>query len=359
MRVLYIPNERPTRTQTGYRRALSNLNESGLIDDLAIFSLQLRILNGGDIETEISHLLRLTKEFRPDTILIQRPQLTHLKNRHLEKLRESSSFSLIYHEADPYALPLHPLPASSRAVARHADVVFTVGTGAFFSNFRRVGVKDVRFMPSGYANDYTIEIDETNFATKTHDVVVMANKQTPRLRGLPNWRERIKFVELLQDRFGDRLAIYGNNWEGPGAMGPSDYYKQDETVHSGWITANWDHFAEEPHYFSNRLPTALAAGSVHATTRHSGFDEIFPRETERFLLLGDSPNHLVDLIEKKLSESPKSELIASSLDARIFADKHFRQDRQIVKMLNFRGLEVDPSRADEIWNVSGVINTQI
>jgi hypothetical protein len=314
--------------------------------------MELRISSGGNPEDVAQALIQRVRDFKPTHIFMQRPENTRLKQRHLSAMRAVLDFKLMYHEADPYLGPLHPLPFASRAVAKFSDVVFTIGSGAFIRNFTRLGVKDVRYVPWCFEPDRVGAFEEVAISKKSHDVVVIAHRNNPRWRGLPNWRERIRFVELLQERFGDRLAIYGRNWTGVGAKGLADFHTQSETIKTGWITANWDHFASEPKYFSNRLPISLASGSVHATTRHPGYDELFPEDTRDFLLLGTSPEHLVAGISEKLQKSSKDELLSVASEARSFAEKYFRQDRKIVEMLNFSGLEVSPTKAEECWNVN-------
>jgi len=350
--VLYIPNERPHFSQVSYRRTLTNLRDSRLIADLSVFSLQLRILNGGEPEEEIEALIRRVADFKPNVVLIQKPALTSLRAGHLSRLRACAEFKLIYHEGDPYAWPLHSLPRASRHVARFADVIYTMGSGEFANNFKRLGARDVRYLPWGFAPDYVGEFTPATLQMKTHDVVVIANRLTPRFRGLPNWRDRIHFVELLQSRFGDRLGLYGKNWSGPGALGPADFYSQSEIVKTGWITANWDHFAKEPKYFSDRLPIALAAGSVHATTYHPGYEDIFPEQTRDFLIWGKSPEALVDLISQKIENTTKSDFLALAQQANLFAESNFRIDRQAVSMINFDGIHINPIAADSAWDIS-------
>ena len=359
MKILYIPNERPGKPQTGFRRSFTNLRTSGLIQDLSVFSLQLRILNGGEPEVEISNLIKRVRDFQPNIIFIQKAELTGLRKRHIRRMRQAADFKLIYHEGDPYTGPLHPLPLASRAVGNQSDVVFTVGDGVFARNFRNAGARDVRYVPHCFELDLVGEYKQVDETEKIHDVVVVANRHTPRFRGLPNWRERIRFVQQLQHRFGDRLGLYGNYWDGIGAKGPTPFAQQSETIKSGWISANWDHFAGESKYFSDRLPISLAAGSVHATTWHPGYDELFPPETTEFLILAKSPEALVDAISEKLENTKKIDLLNSGIQARNFAEANFRQDRKMVEMLNYERVVIDPDKAEACWDVGLEITAEI
>ena len=346
-----MPNESGDFRQVGLRRPLANLLTAGLVEDVSIFSLQWRQREGGDAELHRQDLIARVRDFQPNLILMQHMGSTGLTSGHLKAMRRSCDFELIYHEADPYSRYLHPLPRAAAAVGRAADVVFTVGASTFAGNFARRGVRDVRWEPSPFDPERFHHQSLTSRQVPLHDVVLIANRNRPRLRGLPNWRDRIKFVQYLQDRFVGRLAVYGNGWEGPGAMGPVDFSRQDEAIRSGWVSANWDHFAEEARYFSNRLPISLAAGSVHATTHHDGYDELFEPPTRQFLLTSRSHEGLADAIEEHLGLTSPEQRFAAGLEAQKFAHARFRQDEQLVRFLNYREERVVPMRATNSWDI--------
>jgi hypothetical protein len=353
-RVLYVPNEWGPHSQPGIRRTLANLLDAGLLSDVSVFSLQWRIENGGDAEQHRQDLLARVREFRPNIILMQHlGTSTGLRDEHFRAMRSIGDFDLIYHEGDPYSRYLHPLPAPAKAAGRASTVVFTVGAGVFTENFRRSGSRDVRWAPSVFEADRNRAVPDSPLGARRHDVVIVANRNRPRLRGLPNWRDRIEFVSHLQQRFGERLAIYGHGWEGVGALGPVDFSLQQEAIRSAWVSANWDHFASEPKYFSNRLPISLAAGSIHATTNHRGYESVFGPRTSPFLLLGSTPRSLGDAIEKYLTVTSVSERNAAIAEGESFANRAFRQDEQVVSFLNFREVKVDRAAATASWNIDG------
>lgn len=350
MRVLYVPNEDGAFRQDGFRRPFANLLTAGLLESVSVFSLQMRIRGGGAAEDHRNGLVSRVREFRPDLVLMQHVGATGLRDRHLEEMRSAGKFALVYHEGDPYSRWLHPLPAAARAVARYSDVVFTVGSGTFLENFRRLGVRDVRWEP------HVVETERYRYrpivepSHRTHDVVVVANRNTPRLRGHPQWRERIEFVQRIQDTFGDRAAIFGRGWSGPGASGPVAFDDQQDAIRTAWISANWDHYAREPNYYSNRLPISLAAGTVHATTWHPGYEIIFPPEARDFLLTATTPAELVRVIRKAIDELDVPELKRRARSAQRFAYSSCRQDEQLVRFMNFDKTRVDAAAASASWN---------
>jgi hypothetical protein len=350
-RVLYVPNEAGDFRQVGFRRPFADLVSNQVLGAVSIFSLQLRIKSGGDPEQHRQDLIERVRKFRPTIILMQHLGATGLRKRHFTKMRAAADFDLIYHEGDPYSKYLHPLPLSARAAGKASDVVFTVGTGDFADNFRLSGSRDVRFAPSSF--------DPERFRSDTsenreHDVVIVANRNMPRYRGHPNWRDRIAFVQYMQQRFEGRIAVYGKGWEGPGARGPVDFSKQDEAIKSAWVTANWDHYAGEASYFSNRLPISLASGSIHATTEHPEYDRTFADVRGDFLMFERTFAGLADTIESLLERTTTADRLAIGARARAYAFKNCRQDDQLVTMLNYSRTIVDPSVARAVWDLGSV-----
>lgn len=351
LRVLYVPNEAHEFRQLGFRRPFADLVAAGLLGEVSVFSLQWRMRNGGDPETHRRDLIERVREFRPNVVLMQHLGSTGLTGKHFAAMRAAANFELIYHEADPYSRWLHPLPRGAAAAGRAADVVFTVGTGTFRQNFRRAGAKDVRWSPHVFEPERYKFSSIGSEAEREFDIVVVANRNRPRFRGHPNWRDRIKFVSLLQERFGERLAVYGNGWTGAGARGPVDFSHQDEAIQSAWVSANWDHYAAEPRYFSNRLPISLAAGSIHATTYHPGYDDIFSEATKDFLILESDIVRLVDSIGNFLDASSPLERMRASTRAQAYAFANCRQDDQLVRFLNYRNTRIDPDVAAASWDI--------
>ncbi|PZF11066.1 hypothetical protein DEJ25_11845 [Curtobacterium sp. MCPF17_011] len=344
-----MPNEFGGFRQIGFREPLEMLARAGAVESLEVFSLLDAVRSGGDARAHRRKLIKRVEAFRPDIILMQHLVGTGLRRSHFAALRSACRFDFIYHEADPYSRFVHPLPSEAREAGRAADVVFTVGKGTFAQNFRRSGSRDVRWLPSAYEPNRTANFNRPTRTDRPFDVVIVANRNRPRFRGLPNWRERIRFVELMQQHFGTRLAVYGRGWEGPTAKGPAAFEAQDEAITSGWVSANWDHFAGEDSYFSNRLPISLAAGSIHATTDHPGYRDLFEGPAGDFLLRGSSPEALMASIEAVLESTSEDERLRRIEAGRRFAAAKFRQDDLMLQMLNWRTEWIEPSAARAIW----------
>ncbi|RIX26089.1 glycosyltransferase family protein [Amnibacterium setariae] len=348
-RVLWVPNEIGDALQSGFRRAFADLLAIGAVAELEVFSLERRIRAGGDAAAHRADLLAAAERFRPDLVLLQHVGYTGLTDGDIDRLLRHGA-SMVYHEGDPYTRRLHPLPPAARAAGRRADVVFTCGAGVFAANFRRSGAKRVEWVPSAFD---PARVDASpKPAVRDLDLVMIANRSRARVRPLPAAADRRRFVELLQQRHGRALGLYGNGWTGPSARGALPYPQQSAVMRTAWLSANWDHFSEEPCYFSDRLPIALASGSLHAATLHPGYGAVFPPETSRFLITGSSPEDLVTRIDRYLTTTSPDERVDAEEAARRFAWRHFRQDDQLVTLLNAVGAGIDPARAAAAWDLT-------
>lgn len=118
------------------------------------------------------------------------------------------------------------------------------------------------------------------------DVVMIGNRNAPRLRGLTDWRDRIRFVDELQDRFDDRFAVYDRSWGGPSTQWPIPYSERHRAVHSGWVSANWDCSATEPKCFSDRPPTSQDTGTVACQDVAPRPRRTLPQRDPRLLAIG-------------------------------------------------------------------------
>lgn len=352
LRILYVPNERGKALQFGLRRSFADLQEAGLIEAHVTFSLLAKVLETSRPRTQEGHrqqLLDLVRTFNPNLVLMQHLGGTGMSQEHFRAMRGTTRFDMVYHEADPYTRWKHPLPSEARLAGRSADFVYTVGAGAFRKNFLRSGARNVRWLPSIYSPGLFGQ-QAIPKGRRPYDVVMVANRNTPRFRGLPNWRERIRFVDYLEKRFGGRFAIYGRGWSGPSAAGSIPYTKQAEAIHSGWISANWDHFRREPCYFSDRLPISLAVGSIHVTSDHPGHSDFFVG-TAPFLVRSGSFEAAGDAIDRVLERTDVDDRIELAHLSRRYAAEHLRQDDQLVVMLNSSAKHIDPEAARRAWTV--------
>jgi hypothetical protein len=355
-RVFYVPNEAGVGRQVGVRRGLTNLRTAGLISDLKIFSLELRISLGGDPEGHRQDFIRAVNEFQPDFLLIQHPGATGLSDHHMLQIRQGNDFFLLLHEGDPHMQFFKPLPHSTREIGRHSDVVFTVGGGSFIRSFERAGAKEIKSLPHVFDPARSGPPSSPSHERKNL-VVMIANRGTGLVRRPPGTQGRIQLVELLQSEFGVDFSIYGSGWNGSSARGPLDFDKQSDELHNSWMSANWDHFSTTPMYFSDRLPIALASGSIHATTYHRGYDELFGDVP--FLLSERTPRRLLHSMKSFFANTSEKERLEIEVRAAKFSEQNFRQENQIVEMLNHFGAVISGEEAFMSWNLEEEPNWEV
>lgn len=348
-RVLWVPNEIGDALQSGFRRAFADLLRLGALDEVEVFSLERRMRAGGDAAAHRADLVEAARRFRPDLVFMQHVGFTGLGDRDLDRILGDGT-PLLYQEADPYSRWLHPLPAAARAAGRRAAVVHTVGAGAFSANFRRAGARRVEWMPHVFDPGRIEPVEPSD--QRELDVVIIGNRSRARVRPLPAAAERRRFVALMQEEFGRDLGLYGNGWSGPAARGPLPYSRQSAALGSSWTSANWDHFATEPCYFSDRLPIALASGSLHATTLHPGHRAHFPPETDRFLITAAAPQDLVAAVRSFLARTSPAQRLEAEAEARRFAWDRMRQDDQLVDLLNSVGAGIDRAAVHDAWDLT-------
>lgn len=352
MRIVLFVNDHESKEQTGYKRPFQDLKNAGLISEFVSLSPGLRLDQGAsraDVEKET---LDAFISLKPDVVFVMHPHNMAFTSELVAKMRFICLFKLILWEGDGFSLLRKQPSKSDLVVARNADVIYTVGKGSFRKNFLLYGARDVRWVPHCFEPDRIPSIDKVNLSVGNfkHDVVAILNKSLHTIRPAQSWKERRNFVELCQKSFGDRLAIYGAGWDGTGVKGAISFDDQYVAVSEARVTANWDHYATQPWYFSDRLPISLAAGSVHATTFHPGYDQIFGPSTSEFLLLESSPRQLINRIEEFLLHTSDERIMELRMRARTFAYKNFRQDDWIVRMLNFDKVNVPLEAARKSWS---------
>ncbi|WP_062379502.1 glycosyltransferase family protein [Demequina pelophila] len=340
-----MANEVPGALQATTRRVLDGLRHAGTIDDYRVLSPGLVRAGSPEAgEAAVDDEVASASTWRRDVTLMYHPSAWRLSAPALTRLLRSEGGVWVYYEGDPYGLVRHGLPWVAQRVGRRASIVFTVGTGAFRRNFTRAGARDVRWVPSAF--DYVhVGPEPSPPVSRTVDFVMIANRHMPRtpLRLLPGARQRAQFVELMTSEFGDTFQVWGRGWTGPSAQGSLDYSRQASAVQSAWFSVNWDHFPQEPRYFSNRLPIALATGSFHLTTAHPGYAALF--EGVAGIDFADTPRGLVETARRlrtRLSDAEISEAIESG---KRWAYDHLRAERPIAQFLRAGGIDVSDDEA--------------
>lgn len=329
-RLMYWPNEPiqddPARYQLGGRHAFTAMLTDGTVGALDIYPFRRHRAEAGARPPFEDQALDHVRSFRPDILFVQHLAGTDISEDLWRRIREAlPETTIVYHEADPFDRQAKRIDEPTTGILRQAHLVLAVGLGSLAEILAEPGNLPVQYSPHCF--------DRARFAAhepateKTHDIVMIANRGVRRrLKFLyvPGGRRRAQFVKDLNGIFGARFALYGSGWDGlEAARGRTDFLKQEQTIQTGRISANWDHFDEIPYYFSDRLPISLAAGVPHVTTYHPGYEHIF-RDCPG-LYACRTVEEAVDCCRWLLSR-PDEDLHEEGLAARRWAFAHLEAD---------------------------------
>lgn len=351
-RILWVTPERTPGAQRGYRLAFAKLLHAGLIEAVSIVSPMAHNQQQGHY---LDGLIENFVKFAPNIVMVEHPSDSMITAEHIHQLRRRFPFKLIVDEGDVYDRKIKKPPHALRSLVPLADVVATPGASTQFEMYRSLDAKRVEWLPTSF-NPVDFGNKQIPGSGRGLKVVMIGNDSRSRIpyRSMAGSKERAKLFDLLQRRFGAQFATYGDGWSGKSAMGPIPFLEQETILQSAQISVNFDHYPNEARCFSNRLPIALASGSVHVTTWHPGYESIFPRaETESFLHFATTPEAIVSKAEQILEKyDPKAIRVAGEA-ARRFAFTHFRQDDLLVKTLNWvldANNQINLADAQVAWN---------
>ena len=143
-------------------------------------------------------------------------------------------------------------------------------------DLRLRGCADIRYAPS------STSVSRFPFAYDAHSehetaIALVGNRVRSRVPGktMPGAKWRADVVRVFEREFGHEFAVYGDGWNGPSARGPIPFDDQRRAYSSSRIALGVDHL-RYAHFFSNRLPNAMACGVPIAHGRNPGFDNLFP-----------------------------------------------------------------------------------
>jgi hypothetical protein len=261
----------------GGRLAFADLLRAGKLSALEIYPFRERLhQKGADFAVDA---LEVIGRFKPDIFFVQHVTGNAIPNNFWSKVREKfPKLTLVYHDADPYSAYSKRIDRPMKDILAQCHLSLICGLGFIQDEFKRLSNGPVRYSPHCF-DRLRFRKHDVSVATKTCDLIMIGNRGTRnRLKFLyqPGGRDRARLAESASNVFGRSFALYGNGWAGLTAdRGRLDFSEQERAIQSARISINWDHFADIPYYFSDRLPISLAAGVPHVTSYHPGYEHIF------------------------------------------------------------------------------------
>lgn len=346
IRLTYITPEREPGTARGKRRAFAQLKALKLIEDVQVISPLVR----GEYSERDAEIRREMRDFKPSVVFLEHPSrgMISLQTLHAIKNLESK---LIVYEMDIYDRYRKRYPQELREAARLSDALFTPGASSQFEDYRRFGARHIYWQPSSF--------NPTDFGRRPIrgdrelDVVMIASDSSSRIPGwsIPGSRRRVRLVKELRAEFGDRFQLYGSGWSQSQSTGPIGFVEQEAVLQRARVSVNFDHYPREARSFSNRLPIAMASGSIHITSSHPDYESVFGPSTAAYLQHAQTVTQIVEKVSAKLSQLDKTSLVALGEQAREFAFANFREDDLLVSALEKARLTLDTRSTKHAWGI--------
>jgi hypothetical protein len=340
-KLYYLINEPFEGYQTGYRKALEEVKQQKLIDDVKYFSFFSKEKTLGSWGETLRIIHDEIISYQPSIILI-----AHLSGHQFisKSVVLDINRSLpkkpvwVYDERDVYGVIRKHLSLNVLRFASYCDLVTLCTYGSMARRFRRWGSMNTVYLPHAYDSNFGTPWVPT--AERKYDVILIANRVPSRVPflSMPGVREREKIVRIFSRTFGQRFAVFGRGWNGwSSEMGPTDFFEQERLARTSWLTIGMDHFYDYAGYFSDRLPIALVSGVPHLTYRAPGLDKLFVDKQHLFYF--SNPEEAVR-IATELLDGPKERLMRFGETARAYVIRQYSESRRFTKIIELAQLHI-------------------
>lgn len=238
---------------------------------------------------------------------------------------------------DPFGQYAKRLPLSMIEASRFSDVSFYTGMGHIAQQAVAAGAKNVLLMPHGCCQVRFGSIDNARIEEPEYDIVFIGSRISSRNPFSPLFRSgraRLNMVTALQQRYGKRFALFGQNWEGFLSWRGSikfdrqvDTYRKARLIIGGYPNV----FAD--YYTSDRPFIAMTSGIPFLDQRVARIDRFF-KDGEHWYLYDDF-NSMIRLIDKLLDEDQSILRQQAETTTTLIREKHtqYHRVREMVEIV--------------------------
>lgn len=282
MRALIILNENPLGSHPDVYEAFELLVQEGLLSGYDVVPFLHLRADGQTDHAIVQSIVAAANGGGHGLIIWMHTGSLHVDDASMERIRSAPSRpKMVYWEGDSYHPFYKPMPRAMTHIMRSCAQVYVPCGGPMIRSMRAAGVKHIRYAPSCASGTRFPHVWSARGAHE-HDIVVVGNRVSSRVpfKTMPGARRRRILVDALVRRYGQRVAVYGNGWTGPNAMGPLPFDEQQRVYRSSLLSVGVNN-STYPYVFSNRLPIALACGVPLLYHRNRGFDRVFPPALDR------------------------------------------------------------------------------
>jgi len=310
LRLLYLPVEQQEGEQRARRKILQDMHQENRLEALEIFSYQIYGRKYG-WKAMTQKIYETACNFQADAIYWHGLWEGDLDKNYMQQLLNLKTLPTLCHDnGDAFGnFWVNPPPKSLKQLSPYMDVCFSVGMGRQEVMTKNFGAKKVFLLPNAY--------DEVSFpdqvllplAGQKFDLVMIANRWRSRrpFASMPGVKARTDLVNVLNEEFGDRFALYGKGWDGiPCAHGPIDFFKQSQAFQQSKVAIGLPNFFDIDYYESNRPFNTIAAGIPYVSGYSQKFDQILKDGIHCHYF--KTPQEAVDKVKWLLS-LPEQEII--------------------------------------------------
>jgi len=278
MKVLVVLNEKQLKDASDVHNAMDLMVQKGIVTDYHIYSYIYEMKsNSKSSEVVVSEICDIAIKDDMDMVLWMHPQLLSLDKNMLTKIQKLKEKNIVIGlwDGDIFGKFIKHTPKTLMKIGALSDVSFVQGVGYFFNKLKKIGSKNVEFVPAvADQNRFDINKKVENFK---YDIVLIGNnyKKMFNFLDMKGSKLRRKIVELFSKEFGGKFAVYGIGWDRYSSnKGVIDYNKQLEVYHKSKIALGTNNPSAK-YYFSDRLPIAMLSGKPVVYNYEEGLGKFF------------------------------------------------------------------------------------
>lgn len=340
MKVLFLSQGKQISDHPGWNDALEKLKEEGeILDFLNIPFYGYAEEYGWD--GFYSKVVSLCEEFSYDLIYFH---YFHKKGVPSPKDCIKSIKSLKYNpivitsSGDPWSdnWMLPDFPNNFKDASVFSDITFSTQMGKAADKMKSWGASNIVYTPNSMCQ-VRFKAGEVNFNNHhfDHDVVFVGSNNTTKLfhpisKGWWGNKKRQNMVSKLHKKFGNRLGLYGNNWQYSSARGPVPFNKQQDAFRRGKIVVGANPISHSDYYSSNRLFFEVSSAIPTVELSVARLDNILRNEDHCYF--ASDVDELIVKCEELLNSDPQILYHKSSKAAKYIEEKHTQYHRMKFKI---------------------------
>lgn len=236
----------------------------------------------------------------------------------IRRLQALPSKPLIFASlGDPFGRSTKTVPKSFRIASALSDVTFLTGMGYLARQLVKSGSRNLVLMPNGCCQVRFSAPAPDSPEPGEFDLVFIGNRirsANPFSHFYWASRNRAKFVDGFERRYGRRFGLFGNGWQGRTSwQGSIPYEAQHQAYRRSALAIGGAPHANHDYYTSDRVFIAIASGTPLVDSWIPGVDRIL--EPGRDWWLAGDLREMFRTCDRLL-EMPRGERVALGAAAR-------------------------------------------